>query len=1241
MRRYDTLNGLNGWKLGIYGTLLVALAFAALALTTEYARDAAANSPPGNVGDITLTRADGEVTASWDAVSGATKYHATYSDNGGSSWHAPVDDHTNITTASVTFSADNSKSYIVGVRAGNANGQWSGWRNSPQAGPHAPPGSPPSNPPGAVASVTLTRSDGEVTASWDAVSGATKYHATYTDDGKNWYAPIDDHRNIAATSVTFNADNSKTYKVGVRAGNSAGWSGWRDSPSAGPYAPPTATPTFTPTPIPTATPEPTATPTPEPTAAPTFTSTPTPTSTSTPEPTATPTNTPEPTATPTPEPTATPTNTPEPTATATPEPTATSTPIPTQTPTSPIPPQTPTPMPTPVETPRPTPSPPAAPAGLTASASDGRILLTWDDPADTSIWGYEYQINHNDTSTGNLSGWGPWQRIGTGWATVNHMIGGLTNGREYRFHLRALNFVGASAAAPNAAPWFASATPQEFDNRLVVSSVTGDSAIMNATGYPNKWWYARIGDPANSQCVEGSAPRVSLTGLTENTLYEYQTYFAPGCLSVAALDRIYFSTSDGGAGNLTPTLDGACGIGWTWNNFTNRSCAASFTTGDGAAAGYFLDAVTVRLGWKFGNVRDFSVALHAADANGNPASEALATLSGSPQNWNGAYTFSCEGGGDCDLAENSTYFIVLSAPGAAFNGYGEWKTRNSGDDYGWPPSGGSTGGWSIGDGGKQKTTYGAWADLASGQTPALHVAANETDADLRVSDIASTSATIHLNEFNGWHYRADQGPDVSCASSAERAAYLSGLTTATSYVYTAYSDSACETPVASIIFTTLGTTLTVSDVTETTAILTLAGHSGDWHFKADIAPEANCTMPISSSDMIVVGLTRATTYTYSAYSDANCTEANKLATAAAFTTGGVSVSNLGETAAADECLIGSRFGEIHKCAQGFTTGGASGGYVLRSVTAKTADRMGQPSDFSVQLYDESGGKPGAAVANSRFITTYNPTPPETAGVYIYNCYGTGCQIQPDTQYFIVMSATDAKPYSWTRTEATGETETPSSNGWSIANSSWVGDALDTEVANRSNAMKIAASVNPSVKVSVSNLAETADDYCAIGGINLASYSQKCATAFTTGGAAVGYKLNSATAKFRAKSGAPGIFSVSLRADANGSPGATVANATFSGSSPETAGEHTFACSGAGCILSANTTYHLVMSASANDGINQFRWDLTQADGETNTPSNGGWSIANSGERDYGPGWLSLAPRSGQMKIAATVNDSSQ
>ena len=219
---------------------------------------ALAQSPPGQVSSVTLTRADGTVTADWPAVSGATRYHVTYSTDGGASWHAPVDDHRNIPANSLTFNADNAKTYVVGVRAGN-DGGWGPWRNSPSAGPYTPPTptpapEPPSQPPGQVSSVTLTRADGTVTADWPAVSGAIRYHVTYsTDGGASWHAPVDDHWNIPANSLTFTTDNAKTYTVGVRAGNDDGWGPWRNSPSAGPYTPPpppTPTPTPTPAPVP-------------------------------------------------------------------------------------------------------------------------------------------------------------------------------------------------------------------------------------------------------------------------------------------------------------------------------------------------------------------------------------------------------------------------------------------------------------------------------------------------------------------------------------------------------------------------------------------------------------------------------------------------------------------------------------------------------------------------------------------------------------------------------------------------------------------------------------------------------------------------------------------------------------------------------------------------------------------------------------------------------------------------------
>ena len=54
-------------------------------------------------------------------------------------------------------------------------------------------------------------------------------------------------------------------------------------------------------------------------------------------------------------------------------------------------------------------------------------------------------MNHNDTGTGNLTGWGAWQSIG---AATSHTIRGLSNGKEYRFKLRAVNAHGNSKPAP-------------------------------------------------------------------------------------------------------------------------------------------------------------------------------------------------------------------------------------------------------------------------------------------------------------------------------------------------------------------------------------------------------------------------------------------------------------------------------------------------------------------------------------------------------------------------------------------------------------------------------------------------------------------------------------------------------------------------------------------------------------------------------------------------------------------------
>ena len=102
---------------------------------------------------------------------------------------------------------------------------------------------------------------------------------------------------------------------------------------------------------------------------------------------------------------------------------------------------------------------------MAASAGDHSVTLTWTDPSDSNITRYEYQVNHTDTGTGNLSGWSSWKNIpGSDSSTTSHTFTGLTNGKEYRYKIRAVVEIGEgndapSKPAPGANPWYVSASP--------------------------------------------------------------------------------------------------------------------------------------------------------------------------------------------------------------------------------------------------------------------------------------------------------------------------------------------------------------------------------------------------------------------------------------------------------------------------------------------------------------------------------------------------------------------------------------------------------------------------------------------------------------------------------------------------------------------------------------------------------------------------------------------------------------
>ena len=80
---------------------------------------------------------------------------------------------------------------------------------------------------------------------------------------------------------------------------------------------------------------------------------------------------------------------------------------------------------------------PAQPTGFSATAGDGWVRLSWTDPKDSRITGWQYQ---QKTGTGAYSDWIPIG--GSGPSTMSHTVG-LSKGIAYQFKIRAVSNAGA------------------------------------------------------------------------------------------------------------------------------------------------------------------------------------------------------------------------------------------------------------------------------------------------------------------------------------------------------------------------------------------------------------------------------------------------------------------------------------------------------------------------------------------------------------------------------------------------------------------------------------------------------------------------------------------------------------------------------------------------------------------------------------------------------------------------------
>ena len=182
--------------------------------------------------------------------------------------------------------------------------------------------------------------------------------------------------------------------------------------------------------------------------------------------------------------------------------------------------------------------------------------------------------------------------------------------------------------------------------------------------------------------------------------------------------------------------------------------------------------------------------------------------------------------------------------------------------------------------------------------------------DLRATEITQNSCVLTLwyrengdkqthgkeNPFSPslfkepWNYQGNQNktgcyrvPSIREVSRLQNSTLVPGLEPNTAYVFVAYNQSGCTTPneLARVnVFTTYGcgASLTVDNITNNSARLTIVDHEGEWRYQGsqDSAPCVLISATQKSAD--ITGLSPNTEYTYSAFEADGCGVEQRLAT---------------------------------------------------------------------------------------------------------------------------------------------------------------------------------------------------------------------------------------------------------------------------------------------------------------------------------------------------------------------------
>ncbi len=612
---------------------------------------------------------------------------------------------------------------------------------------------------------------------------------------------------------------------------------------------------------------------------------------------------------------------------------------------------------------------PAAPGKPTATAASATsITVSWtpDSTGGSRIdkWQYVKKAGSGDWET-------TWTDMsGSTATTTSHTVSGLNPSTAYKFKVRANNATTDSSIDGGGA----GAASAESDSvttpahSLTAGSVTHDSATLTISNHTGNWYYkytAPIGGDCSDNAVATAS--VDLANLAGNTSYTFKAYSDSACSSANLLATATAfltkpakpakpnATPGAGSGKLTLASSVAGGSraltkwqytkddGTNWIDISETKTTLSEVVSgltDGTDYSFKVRAVNDT---GTGPDSDASTAAAPLDetltASKVEATTATLTVGNYSGNW--YYKHTSPNGGSCstEAVTGTTEDLSDLTPGTSYT----FKAYSNSDC---------------------STELAAASAFLTKPAKTTGVTVTALSGKLGVSWTAVTSATSYKVQWKSGSQEYDDSAREASVTSAKHT--IPSLTNDTEYTLRvaavnatgdgAWADEAKGTPGA--------VTLTATEITRTSATLTLGNYTGAWSYKSTAASSACNAVADGITEASLTDLTAGTDYSYVAFSSSTCGPTTTEIARETFTTPAAATLTASAAEASTATLtIGNHTGNWYYKRTKPTAGSCSG-----AVSETSADLTGLDSGASHTYKAYSDSNCSKELASETFLT---------------------------------------------------------------------------------------------------------------------------------------------------------------------------------------------------------------------------------------------------------------------------------